>query len=215
MNAQLRSHLYHCAVGDQVVFMDLAAVRYFLASPCLGKAFLEWRNSPAKAPAEILFECKIVDHGVQPVSEPGRGHTVESSLLDDPLIRPSLGQITRAALFQLKMERALRTRPLNEIIFSFRRRKLFLSTPSQRQINEIGGDISGFQTSEMLINSDRKCLRRSLAMAELLLTRRFPADLVFGVRLRPFEAHCWLQHGPILLNDRVENVRLFTPIFTA
>ncbi|RYM07421.1 lasso peptide biosynthesis B2 protein [Sphingobium cupriresistens] len=37
-------------------------------------------------------------------------------------------------------------------------------------------------------------------------------DVVLGVQLGPFSAHCWVQHEDRLVNDRVDMVRTFTPI---
>lgn len=33
--------------------------------------------------------------------------------------------------------------------------------------------------------------------------------LVFGVKLDPFSAHCWVQIGDLLLNDRADQVARF------
>lgn len=40
------------------------------------------------------------------------------------------------------------------------------------------------------------------------------ATLVFGVKLDPFAAHCWVERGDVLLNDRPERVERFAPIRT-
>ncbi len=37
-------------------------------------------------------------------------------------------------------------------------------------------------------------------------------DLIFGVSMRPFRSHCWVQVGDIVINDRLDNIRNFTPI---
>jgi hypothetical protein len=37
-------------------------------------------------------------------------------------------------------------------------------------------------------------------------------DWVFGVNADPFEAHCWVQAGNVVLNDTVAWVSGFTPI---
>jgi hypothetical protein len=36
--------------------------------------------------------------------------------------------------------------------------------------------------------------------------------LVIAVSLRPFLAHSWVQQGDVLLNERVDVARTFTPI---
>ena len=38
---------------------------------------------------------------------------------------------------------------------------------------------------------------------------------LFGVRTWPFAAHCWLQIGNLVVGDRLERVRFYTPILAA
>lgn len=56
------------------------------------------------------------------------------------------------------------------------------------------------------------CLMRSLQQRLYLQRRGHHAAWVFGVRTWPFEAHCWLQAGSVVLDDRVDHVAGFTPI---
>lgn len=69
-----------------------------------------------------------------------------------------------------------------------------------------------FARTARLTQAHDRCLPRSLALARHALARGWPVDLVMGVHLRPFAAHCWVQAGTDLLNDRLDNVRPFTPI---
>ena len=59
------------------------------------------------------------------------------------------------------------------------------------------------------------CLSDSLALSAFLRRRGIVPDLVFGVKLAPFGAHCWLQLGDIVLNDCLDNACDFTPILVA
>jgi hypothetical protein len=56
------------------------------------------------------------------------------------------------------------------------------------------------------------CLMRSLQQRLYLTARGHGVAWVFGVRTWPFEAHCWLQAGTVVLDDTPERVRGFTPI---
>lgn len=56
------------------------------------------------------------------------------------------------------------------------------------------------------------CLMRSLAQRLYLARRGFSTAWVFGVRTWPFEAHCWLQAGEVVLDDSLAHARGFTPI---
>ena len=56
------------------------------------------------------------------------------------------------------------------------------------------------------------CLMRSLQQRLYLTARGHGVAWVFGVRTWPFEAHCWLQAGDVVLDDTPGRVRGFTPI---
>jgi hypothetical protein len=56
------------------------------------------------------------------------------------------------------------------------------------------------------------CFPRSLAFRHLAMRRGHHPSLVFGVKIDPFAAHCWVQTGARVDNDSIECVRLFTPI---
>jgi hypothetical protein len=58
----------------------------------------------------------------------------------------------------------------------------------------------------------RICLRESLALRWILLRAGCAPRIVFGVQLDPFRAHCWLEAAGVVLNDRYDTVRDFTPI---
>lgn len=60
---------------------------------------------------------------------------------------------------------------------------------------------------------DGECLQRSMALVAFLRALGLRADWVFGVRLWPFSAHCWVQSGAICLNDDHERLKAYTPIF--
>lgn len=56
------------------------------------------------------------------------------------------------------------------------------------------------------------CLMRSLQQRLYLAARGHGVAWVFGVRTWPFEAHCWLQAGTVVLDDTPARVGGFTPI---
>lgn len=57
-----------------------------------------------------------------------------------------------------------------------------------------------------------QCLPRSIAVAHRLLDRGAHPTLLIGVRAQPFAAHCWVEGGGLIVNDRYDTVRTFTPI---
>jgi hypothetical protein len=58
------------------------------------------------------------------------------------------------------------------------------------------------------------CLFDSLALVHFLARFAVFPEWMFGVNADPFEAHCWVQGGNVLLNDTVARVAGFTPIMS-
>ncbi len=73
---------------------------------------------------------------------------------------------------------------------------------------------AGFAASRWLIPIAPRCLVDALALDRLLLRQGVAATLVFGVRLNPFNAHCWLQTERTILTGTAAEARNFTPILT-
>jgi hypothetical protein len=42
----------------------------------------------------------------------------------------------------------------------------------------------------------------------------YEARLVLGVKLRPFGAHCWVEHEHMVVSDQLEMIHPFTPILS-
>ena len=49
-------------------------------------------------------------------------------------------------------------------------------------------------------------------MVHFLAAEGIQPDWVFGVKTEPFDAHCWVQHGDVVLNDAPDRVRQYSPI---
>ncbi len=57
-----------------------------------------------------------------------------------------------------------------------------------------------------------ECLVRSAVLVRALHRQGLDAEWVFGVRLFPFMAHCWVQAGDTCLNDDVERLSAYQPL---
>ena len=76
-----------------------------------------------------------------------------------------------------------------------------------RQLMAVFGYLRAF-----LFSHREECLRDSLAVLEFLAGYGIFPEWVFGVRARPFVAHCWVQHEGIVFNDTAEHAGGYTPI---
>jgi Transglutaminase-like superfamily len=72
-------------------------------------------------------------------------------------------------------------------------------------------DVARFLAARRLVPRPPHCLVDSLALLRWLKTRT-GLLFIFGVKLDPFAAHCWVQLGEILLNDHLDHVAPFRPV---
>ena len=109
---------------------------------------------------------------------------------------------------------ALRFWPFERVIRRVARRKAAHPDASEpldiaraRQLVDMFGRLRVF-----LFSHREKCLHDSLAQLEFLARYGVFPSWVFGVRARPFVAHCWVQYEDIVFNDTVEHVGGYAPI---
>jgi hypothetical protein len=131
------------------------------------------------------------------------------SLLDEiPLRSPRCWSIIPEVTATLwRTRRGLRRKGLQSEVDELRRRK-----PAGERHEELPSHVAAFRAARRLVPIAPNCLTDSLALAAFMATRGISADLVFGVKLDPFAAHCWLQNRHAILNDGADGVTDFTPI---
>jgi len=78
----------------------------------------------------------------------------------------------------------------------------------------MGHLVSTFHGLRPFFPRDYLCLFDSLALFIFLANHGVSPRWVFGVQSDPFAAHCWLQEGPLLLNDTLDRVTPYTPIMS-
>ncbi|HEX4736690.1 MAG TPA: lasso peptide biosynthesis B2 protein [Allosphingosinicella sp.] len=105
---------------------------------------------------------------------------------------------------------SLRWRGLERTVRSLAMRRRTAETqPARHELEEFA---AAFQRLDFLLSPLGACLPRSIALTALLARRKLAARLVIGVKLRPFLAHAWVASDGLLLNERADVVRAFTPI---
>lgn len=203
-----------CEINGQVIFLDVLADRYSrldLAAATLvvsGRVEelqpefrqhldrLGWLNGQA-----LTARSSCVD-----LVHPTREHSAEF----DPGV-PSGRQILSAFLSLLQARVAIARSNLDTLLRSVQRKNLIageIRQPAGRR----GDLISAFEYVERAATRKDRCLLRAIGLQHYLAKQGYESALVFGVRLNPFEAHCWLQDGDLILNDTIEMVGRFTPI---
>lgn len=198
-------------VDQRLVFLDARSDSYFMLEPSEERAFLElFGPTDSRDNDEVLDgllgtegEC----HSLLRANPP----SARNSLFDDrSQLTVSLKDLLSVAAAVRQTRRMLQREPLGLVLDL-----LTAALPSQRA----AGDTSTVQTRGRLFAASRKyvpikpnCLLDSLALLHWLGSDAHGALLVFGAKLEPFFAHCWVQIGDLLLNDRREYVELFKPV---
>jgi hypothetical protein len=211
----LRNGLSYCKVEGHDVFLDLQADHYFQLATGAEASFRKLCAEPELPACELgslsalgLLRSASSQDGLLPA-------WAEIPTELSPHLASHQGAMLaalRALLCQMRIERYLKKRGLAASMTRLRRQKEQL--PYVAQGGLVYGDwVRGFEHAKLLRSPAKRCLPRSMALASCLFQAGFGVQLVIGVRLRPFSAHCWVQDGVTVLNDTPEDVAIFTPIF--
>lgn len=116
-------------------------------------------------------------------------------------------EIVRTFMVSGRIRRDLQRKPLHEVL------KRLPENGELTDIARLTGLARTFDTAMRPLPFRPRCLPDTLAFAHIARRGGFEIDVVFGVKLEPFEAHSWTQAGSCVLTDPLEKVRRFTPIF--
>mgnify|MGYP002403419543 CR=1 FL=1 len=218
MGYRLRAGVHFCDVGGRLVFLDLGQDRYFCLSDRAEAEFRRAALGAGEEPAGDRAVSRLVATGL----------LVETPHANAPLACPSLPTPTASALdlrtgevrasevacalaAVLRARVALHVRGLARVLRSIERRgddAHNVDAPT----DGIAAVAAMFERTAAWTRSHDQCLPRSIAVARRLRSLGLHANLVIGVQLRPFAAHCWVQAGEQVVNDRIDQVRPFQPI---
>lgn len=215
MTIGLRQGVSFCEASDRLVFLDIRTDRYFALRPEAETAFrrlAEGTIRTAESPElrHLLHRGFLVEAAVSPPRPCIPPPAPHSSVLDGELPKVPVRALVCAASALARTRLQLRTRGLASVLRSVsaskaRKRR----TPSPDTPERVA---ASFEHSALLTRSHDQCLIRSAAAAIRLASLGAAAELVIGVRVRPFAAHCWIQMNDRLMNDRRDVVRAYTPI---
>jgi hypothetical protein len=231
----LASHVFVCADEEYVVVLDLKQDRYFTldavrtaalrpllsgwpaaaASRCVA-AGPEFEANEAAAPLlrqGWLLELPALAKEATPVRSP----PPQTELLGELAVGlPKIGTraIVAFVFASIFAKLALRFWRFERVIGRVAARKAQaaasgrpLDVARTRQL------VDSFARLRVFLFSHRdKCLHDSLALLEFLARYGIFPDWVFGVRARPFVAHCWVQYEDMIFNDTIEHAGGYVPI---
>ena len=196
-------------VEDRPVFMDEASDSYLLLEQEQEQEFLDGRARPTMHFSRELREALGADPRQVGCARCDRP---TSAILGSapPAGRFAVRDLAQIACLLARTRNDIRRRPIASLLAALR--------PSEASAAP-AGDMAAvraatlpFLAARRLLPVRHSCLLDSIALVRWLAARGLPATLVFGVKLHPFAAHCWVQSGTLLLNDRLETVHRFAPV---
>lgn len=211
---RLRPHLHIALSNGRPVFLDVAADRYFCLAPILERAFLDWLENPASTAIPTLIDAGLLVAGDTISSQPPLAAATRS-LIETAMPLTASG-IGRTLIFRSVVRRRLEQR-FTPLAVQFdritsRRHAASEVQPLRAPRPTPGAILASFRRHRRLVPIATCCLLDSLALLDLLARFDHHPQLVIGVTLDPFLAHCWLQDGDTALNEHVGHVAGFSPI---
>lgn len=218
MPLRLRDNLHWCESAGRIIFLDVAADRYFCLPSQAKPAFLALAAGKAEpedaarlsmlTQRGLLVESRSPELFQQPalVDHPSR------DFLGYPVPRSSAVPILRALAWEHRAVWQLRTRPFSEVMALARRRGAKRREAPGDSGATIRSIAAAADTIAFVTRSHNRCLVRGLGLHAACRARGIRAKLVFGVIAHPFAAHCWVQLGDAVLVGGYEQARLYTPI---
>lgn len=215
LRLRLQPHVSFAIVEERAVFLDLRRDRYFTLEAESARAFARLRGNPL-APLDRGTSERLLATGLFTTARgPGQFAAVEAPraagmLRYDMRAPVHFGELAGTWLALGRARRALRSTPLETIIGKCRQCHAVGAT---RRLREDTLALAGrFRRARALVPIKPGCLQDSLALSDWLARRGAFPSLIFGVKLNPFAAHCWVQFGQTVLNDAPDIVEAFTPI---
>ncbi|WP_292037097.1 MULTISPECIES: lasso peptide biosynthesis B2 protein [unclassified Brevundimonas] len=209
-------HVHFATIDTDIVLLDVARDRYDCLTDCA-----PWLTTDEDGrllagdteTAEALIDMGFASHAPPPPVRraplPQRELTIPVRSPRRALARALVAQATATAIFQKRsLLELIRFNPGRAVDPAFQDRAPVSET-------RLASLLSAARLARPWIPFEGECLQRAFQLRYYLARFGIATDWVFGVRTWPFSAHCWLQIGDMVVGDRLERVRRYTPIMTA
>lgn len=216
MPLRLRNNVHHCICGGRTILLDVDADRYFCLPRASDEVFqrflradVEGTDLGALTGPGLLVECETSDRSncVDPPATP------RTELAPEPGSGSGLATIAQTMLARLASAHALRRNGFGRLCRDIAAKRAMSGFDASSVLGPAALEIAdAFARTDLIFGRTDRCLSRSMAFVAVCNWRRLYPSLVIGVRTNPFTAHSWVQHGDRVLNDTVDNVRIFSPI---
>jgi hypothetical protein len=223
----LSKDTYFCMTDNHYVFLDLRRDKYLCLTQAHSAAIQPVLGAESTKYA-VSDEGKKVLHSLAQagllVSDPAFGRPPPLPRIDLPtesLIpnswrrSPTIGStdIWRFVSATTDASMSLGSRSIQWTVHGVGNRRSAVATGHPKVDEEMLGELfRKFQKLRPFYPRPYLCLFDSLALLNFLGPYGAFPHWIYGVKLKPFAAHCWVQHANLVVNDVVEKVREYTPV---
>lgn len=216
----LAHHAFYCSIGAIGVLLDLRGDRYIRVKH---DEFLKVLNAPALQTADKTphdLQEKLLQRGLI-TSDCTQGAPMQTLKAPRPngaiLPRlsapaPSLQEIGLLTYATLKHDLQAKFLPLEKRITALKRQAAGLPAVDDSDQPKIIDLLTHYRSVRHFFPGKRVCLRDSLTLYSYFAAHGLRVTLLFGVRLEPFGAHCWLQAPNAIINDDPVKCSSYEPI---
>lgn len=220
----LPHHVHFCYRGDAVVFLDLARDDYTFvgADGAAALRCLSSLESRSTSPEQRTVLNELLDGGLLTTDRnagravaPTRITHATQPLLDDeamPAVRVSPRHLWNFFAASTVASARLRWGQLHRTIARVQLRKAKREATMRIDIDRARQLVAIFGRLRALFPRRYLCLYDSLALIEFLARYEIYPSWIFGVRLEPWAAHCWVQEAGYIFNEELEEAAGYTPV---
>ncbi len=204
----LRDGVHAVAIGEDLALIDLRADAY-LCIPGGARGThgeIGAAMSFSRATAAALCQAGLCDQQAREIIRSLPTLPTRTIIHDSPP-KLSLGHWLKGLAAVGDLRRAVRKKGLCSILAVAPARR-----PAENSQSVVDAAKAFWRIAPWL-PIEGECLVRSALLMSYLRRCGLSADWVFGVRLWPFAAHCWVQIDDVCLNDDLERLAAYTPIY--
>lgn len=220
MGLRLADGVTYCVVGGETIFLDLSADRYLACRRHQHDAMhLIAEHEGAATDAigsldQLLHRGLIVNDPSRPTDvHPEKPQLATRSAVNDDGVPTNPFLLIEALVHLHWAKRQLQSNSLRSVVSAIAKAKQSGDDRRRWRSDESAASLaSSFRRTRFIVDAKDRCLLRSIALARMLLRHRLRPTVVFGVRARPFVAHCWVQSGDTVLTDPIDEVQQYTAI---
>lgn len=206
----IASHIRLAAIAEDLIVFDVRADRYL--------ALVGAIDIVPDATASTLFDPSLLHPGAAQALEKA-GFLVEEDnggAIHVPSARGALEARETAIGMRDVFRLLLALIRTGWRIYRGRHVASFSAVPlppcSSGDLQRLDLAIAKLRRLRLYVPTPSRCLPAALTASFFVRQFGVDVDLVFGVRGHPFDAHCWIERGGIVLDDELDRIAAYTPI---